>query len=608
MKKIFLYIILLFPIFIYAQDITYLKNKLKSTPQREKALIYCQMSEKVMHKDYKRAIVYSQTALVLATQYKDTNCIIQAYDILGDLNSLTGKLDKAIDYYNKELTILEKMNDQEGIAATYYNIARVYQLKNKTRKSLKIFNQSYEIANKNNYKNLILKNTEALFGIQYAKKNYKDALIYFKQYIKIKDSTFSFKQKVKYQVLMRKLNYVKDTTQKVLNQKDQKILQKDSTINIVSSQRDTLKKVSKKQEKKIEQLNYEKAYQKAIIEKQEMQRNMMMIIIGLIILILIGVFIMYRSKQKDNKKLKEQNQIILQQKEEITAQRDNLEYLNNELNQQKEEITAQRDEIQQHHDVIQQKNENIESSIRYAQRIQQAALPELNLFSELFKDSFIFFKPRDIVSGDFFWLRKVGERIIVTVADCTGHGVPGAFVSMLGISLLNEITQKYPNSKANEILEMLRENIKNSLKQHEKHSESKDGMDMALCIINPEEKTIDYAGANNPLIRFTNGEMEIYKGTKNPVAIFIKETAFKNEIINYSSGDMIYLFSDGYVDQFGGEKSGKYKISRFKTLLKEINDRNGEQQFNIVKSTIENWMNQANEAQLDDITVMGIRL
>ncbi len=256
---------------------------------------------------------------------------------------------------------------------------------------------------------------------------------------------------------------------------------------------------------------------------------------------------------------------------------------------------------------LKSKNKAIIESIEYARRIQSAILPSSDYIDQLLPENFIYYQPRDIVSGDFYWLYQQDDRIYVTVADCTGHGVPGAFMSILGITILEEILNLNSDLNPNEILDHLRKRLVISLKQTGEINETQDGMDMILCIIEPGRNQIKFAGAYNSLYKISNGELQEYKGDKIPVGItFGKENNFSCQEIEYSKGDMLYLYTDGYFDQFGGPSGKKYSSRRFKELLMHIHNVDLGEQKEILQTNIENWM--AEMDQIDDITVMGIRL
>ena len=266
---------------------------------------------------------------------------------------------------------------------------------------------------------------------------------------------------------------------------------------------------------------------------------------------------------------------------------------------------------------IEKQKKEITDSIIYAKRIQSAALPPEELIQQLLPEHFVLFKPRDIVSGDFYWMKQINKYTVITAADCTGHGVPGAFMSMLGMALLNEIVRDKSVTHANQVLNKLRAEIKLALRQTGKEGEAKDGMDIALCVIDKENMILQYAGAYNPLYLFRkiSDKLELIetKADKMPIGIHMKEKPFTNHEIDIKENDIIYIFSDGFIDQFGGcddEKTKiggvKFKSKRFKKLLEDINDKKMSDQKEILNTTIEKW--KGNNDQIDDILVIGIKI
>ncbi len=308
--------------------------------------------------------------------------------------------------------------------------------------------------------------------------------------------------------------------------------------------------------------------------------------------------------QLATKEIRKQKEEVEDQKEEIESQRDEIEV-------QRDEVEAQRDQLELQRDVVvSQKNEIIES-INYAQRIQSAMLPPETYITELLNENFILYKPRDIVSGDFYWVKQVNQYIVLVAADCTGHGVPGALMSMLGISYLNEIVQRREITQANQILNELRKQIKYSLRQHGQRDESKDGIDMALCVLDSRNMTMQYSGANNPLylIRDLQGKPELkeIKADRMPLGYYQgKDISFNNHDIQLEIGDTYYMFSDGFIDQKGGKDNKKFMSKNFKDLLLEINDQPMHDQKAILEKTLKDWM--GSNSQVDDILVVGVRV
>lgn len=288
-----------------------------------------------------------------------------------------------------------------------------------------------------------------------------------------------------------------------------------------------------------------------------------------------------------------QNQLLAESKRQIEKINSDLEATNAEVLKQKE--------------IIEQKNQSITDSIQYASRIQAAVLPPSGFITEWGYENFILYKPKDIVSGDFFWGVKKNNRIIIAAGDCTGHGVPGAFMSMLGHAFLDEIINTREYHDAATILNYLRDEVINTLRQKGTAGETRDGMDISLIIIDPLNMQVDYAGANNPFILIRGGEMKKYQADRMPIGIhFISFTPFTNHKIDIIQGDIFYMFSDGYADQFGGPNGRKFMYKRFHDLLLKNHLQPLIKQKEILDTTFENWKN--GHEQVDDVMVIGIRI
>ena len=314
-----------------------------------------------------------------------------------------------------------------------------------------------------------------------------------------------------------------------------------------------------------------------------------------------------RDKIMLEQKVRMRTQTIEEQKQELEVQRDALAIKNGEIMQQKEEIETQRDEIEAQRDHIAMQSDNITKSIEYAKRIQTAAMPSHSAIKAILPEHFIMFKPRDIVSGDFFWATSYHGKVIVAAADCTGHGVPGAFMSMLGLSFLNEVVMKVDDLHPNIILNQLRAFIKNTLSQNEEESGSKDGMDIAICIIDYENRQLEFAGAYNPLYYVKDGELLEVKGDKMPVGIHLAEKdSFTNHVMPLDGITAFYLFSDGFLDQFGGENNTKFKAKNFKELLFNIQSKPMAEQNAILEEVFEGWKGDCE--QVDDVLVLGVKV
>ena len=283
--------------------------------------------------------------------------------------------------------------------------------------------------------------------------------------------------------------------------------------------------------------------------------------------------------------------------------------LEDKVAQRTAEVVAQKAEIELQSQKIEVFYKQVTDSIRYAKRIQDAILPPDSFVKKLLPDSFVLFKPKDIVSGDFYWFEQLNGKALFAAVDCTGHGVPGAFMSIVGYNLLKQIISKHQNYQPAFILDELSRGVSETLHQRDfEESTSKDGMDITLCSFDAAAKELEFAAAFNPLFLVRDSEIFEVKGNKFPIGIFLeKETKkFTNHKIKVKKGDVIYIFSDGYADQFGGAKGKKFMQSQFRNLLFDIHKKPMPEQRRILDQTIEHW--RGNEDQVDDILVMGMRV
>jgi len=257
---------------------------------------------------------------------------------------------------------------------------------------------------------------------------------------------------------------------------------------------------------------------------------------------------------------------------------------------------------------IQDKNRKIEDSINYAQRIQSSILPDIRTVREVLPKSFIYYKPRDVVSGDFPWFFRRGDDIFIAAVDCTGHGVPGALLSFVGYFLLNHIVDHDRNLSAAEICDLLHFGVRKTLKQENEEAEARDGMDIAFCKINPSGREIQYAGAHRPLYLLRRGELLEYKGDRKAIGGIPhrkkEEECFTNYSIRYQPGDKFFFFSDGLPDQLGGFEGKKYSPKRIRDLILENKDLPIEKYSNLFTEDFENWKGEGK--QIDDVLLIGV--
>ncbi len=253
---------------------------------------------------------------------------------------------------------------------------------------------------------------------------------------------------------------------------------------------------------------------------------------------------------------------------------------------------------------LEHKNKEVTDSINYAQRIQKAILPSHRLIESYLPKSFVVYLPKDIVSGDFYWVEKKGNKIFFAVSDCTGHGVPGAMMSVIGQNALNRVINEFGITKPSEILDKLSALVEEAFSKS--GSDVRDGMDIALCSLDTTTNKLEYAGANNPVYVYSGNDLKEIKGTKQPIGRFESKVPFTNHEVSLKSGDAIYLFSDGIADQFGGPDGKKYKYKRVKELLLQNNTKSHSEQKNNIITEFIKWKGQ-NE-QIDDVCLMGIKI
>ncbi|MGD0341339.1 MAG: YfiR/HmsC family protein, partial [Bacteroidales bacterium] len=403
--------------------------------------------------------------------------------------------------------------------------------------------------------------------------------------ITVKENNLLEKQKVlNIQIVQINKQKSEITTQKqtiivqqeaVKVQQDTLSKQKEKITSQISMINDQLKKIGE-QEGKIK-------LQLATLEKQKL--ILYFVILALLLVSFLGYYIYrgYKIKKEANIRLEEKNRIISLQKDEIAQQRDLAE--------------AQRDQI-----AYQKKH--ITDSIMYAKRIQTALIPSLELFSDKL-EHFVLYKPLAIVSGDFYWVSSLGNKQVIICADCTGHGVPGAFMSMLGVTLLNEIVNVKHIMMPDQIIENLRQGVIKSLNQVADEESVKDGMDIAVCVVDFDENILWYAGANNPLYLVRNKELTNYRADKMPAAIHYKMQPFTPHKIELQKGDAFYIFSDGYSDQFGGPNQKKFMSNQLRETLVAMSGQPMLKQGERLNEIFEEW--RGDSPQVDDVTLIGVR-
>lgn len=539
-------------------------------------------------KEYDKALKYYNDGIALYKKMEDLHGETVSLNNTGAVYDAMGKAEKSLEIYRNVLKNYKLLGDQRGISHTKANIGASFSELGDYDSAFYYLNEALEMQK-------VFQDKEALLliynklGHTYKKGGqYKQAINYTENSLDLALELESLSRtKEAYENLSESWELAGNYQEALKYHKLYKTIH-DSIYNEENRKKLVQKELEFEFEKKEKIMELEQKRKDDLHTAEQRRRLILLISTGgaLILAIIIGVLILKTSRQRKrtNIKLSEKNEEIKQQRDEIMTQN--------------EEIVRQRDELQLTYNLIR-------SGITYAARIQSAALPSPEIPDKLF-DNFIFYKPREEVSGDFYWFKQIDNKLIVTAADCTGHGIPGAFVSMLGISLLNETVIPANISDPAVLLSELRKKMKLSLNQADVKTRQKDGIDMAVAIIDTQKHCLQFAGANNPIYILRNKELIEYKGTKSPIGIYRRERKFESQIIELKKNDMVYLFSDGYADQFGGKHNQKLTLRRFKALITEISVHPPAEQKRMLSEHFSEW--KGLQKQIDDVLVLGIRI
>ncbi|MDQ3048122.1 MAG: tetratricopeptide repeat protein, partial [Bacteroidota bacterium] len=530
--------------------------------QFKKGLANCKVSVGVIYyyqKDYDKAIAYYSQAIILFKSIDFKKGMAGCLNNVGEIYRLQKKYAMALQCFKESLETFEVIKNKKGIATSFGNLGNVYYDLKNFNKALEFYLKSIEIKKEIGNKQglaLTLNNVGSIFII---KKNFQKAEEYSSRSLELAmsiNSNEDIKQAYKNlaEIHFKQENYKKayEFGEMYNNMKDSLFLaQSNEEIHEMQAQYE-----SETKELEIAVLEKEKVLTGSLLKQEKMTKYFLA---GFTLLILVfGLFLWrdYRTKKKVNVLLGTQNQEIELQKS-----------------------------------LLEEKNKDITDSIRYAKRIQEATLPPDELVNALLPDSFILYKPKDIVSGDFYWIEQWGKQTLVAAVDCTGHGVPGAFMSMLASNLLNEAVIEHGLTQPAAILNSVRKGLAKTLRKKLEDSLLRDGMDAALISINFSENTLEFSGAYNPFWMIREGVFTEIKGDKTPIGMGLSDTEkpFINHQVQLQKGDLIYLLTDGYADQFGGSKGKKFKYSSLKETLLQNHHLPLHVQKELLDSTIEKW-------------------
>jgi len=508
-------------------------------------------------KEYSLAFKNLKKALSLREKLGGSGQLAIIYNELGHLSILQSNYEGALPYFGLALRHKMLIGDQQGVAVVYANFASVYlsqsrlangSLDQEKLESAESFaERSVSLAKELDDKSLLHKNYELQYEICRLRDDFEKALQFHELYMAYHDSLFN-EQRVK---------IIENASQKYETERKEK-------ENLILQHQNNIQSLTIKRQKTISSFSFAFA--------------------ALILLVFIVLYISYRNKQKKNRIISEQNNQLTEQNRKITDQ-------NSQITEQKKEI--------------EDKNKDLTDSINYAQKIQEAMMSDGQKLTELFDDAFILLQPKDIVSGDFYWLGYEGKRVIIGAIDCTGHGVPGAFMSMLGDSYLNHVVHVEKITDPAIILENLNKQIKKALNQEETNNQ--DGMDMSLCSVDLEKRVVEWAGAKNPLVFIKNGEIVKIKADSRPIGGHAYgEIPFTKHTVEIDSDTSFYMFSDGYQDQFGGPKNKKFMVKKMQKYFLEIHKKPMHEQKELLLAEFSKW--KGDNEQIDDVLIVGFKM
>ncbi|MEW5846254.1 MAG: tetratricopeptide repeat protein [Bacteroidota bacterium] len=517
------------------------------------------------------ALLYFENALALKQVMHDRGGVANINRFLGEAYMKIKMYDKAQLYLTKAIDDYTSLQEPRGVIESKYDYALLLFEMGNALKAFALIDEVLVQAKKHGMMDMVAQSYKALYQFNLARNNCQAALQNYERYNVVKDS-IAGTEKMK-QILAAQLQVEYE--------------------NIVRQHLDRFN----------EQLS--------LVDSQKRSRTRMLIIVAIAFVLLLGLFIgllytMYKRKQALF---------------EVENQRVSVDIKQRELQEQRDELEQQRNLVIYQRDRIINMLTDLGESIEYARKIQQAVFPTDTLLSQYFRDFFVFYLPKETVGGDFYWVGNCSGKVGFAVADCTGHGVPGGFMSMLGISMLNDLVANTPTSSPGLLLGKLRDNIISALRQGGHEDDSHDGMDVAFCTFDRESHILTFAGANMPIIISTtsyvpsNNERIVqideglieFRPDRMPIAYYERMERFNELSIKLEPNDTVYLFTDGFTDQFGGGKpSKKYGYQAFRNLVLNMKHLPLYEQKRVLYQTLEKWRG-VEEVQTDDILIMAVK-
>jgi serine phosphatase RsbU (regulator of sigma subunit) len=545
---------------------------------------------------YAQATEYYELALKLKQARQDRRGIADSYNRLGHVFVLQNDIPKAIEFYRKSLQIRENLKDWNGKATVLTNLGGAYFRTTNYAEAVNYHNQALRLADSIKNRQIIAINLNRLGESYFQQKNYPESAKCYRQLLAAGQRNANTMDVQRAYLGLSQVYAIQNEYKRAYEYYQFYASAKESAL------REQQSKLGEEIQGVEHSLESEK-HERELIQAQSSRITLLAYALaGAVIVIFAIAAIIFRN----NRLTQRNNRLLEIQKQELDTKRIELEEQKTQIETQNESINRKNETLEATFKEIERKNKDITASINYAKRIQESMLATENKILEALPEHFILFRPRDIVSGDFYWFAQRNNRIILAALDCTGHGVPGAIMSMLGDSYLNQIIKLQGITEPQTILNELHENIGIALNQEE--TKNQDGMDVALCVIDQENKILEYAGASRPLLVMQNGEMTVVESSKLPVGGFQKdrERIFDKHIFNLDVPTTLYIFSDGFQDQFGGPKGRKFSKNRLEELLFEIHQRPMPEQKRILNKTLVDWM--GDNRQMDDIMIIGVRV
>jgi serine phosphatase RsbU (regulator of sigma subunit) len=519
-----------------------------------------------------KTLSYFHKALAIKKELGDQASIALALDNFGSMYMEQDDFKKSEEYYLQSLKIKQELGDKQGLSITYRSIGTLYNNQSNTARAIEYGKKSMQLAEELNYQWEIRNSADLLRSAYEKQGNLREAYAMYKLYIQTRDTIVNqeseratIKQGIQY-------DYEKARLQDSLGFANQKFA-------------DSLEFAAKEKVKDLELSQHKAESEKKdlVIEQEKTLRYALFG--GLFLVLLFAAFLYNRFRL---------------------------------IQKQKTVIETQKQEVEHQKELVDERNKEVLDSITYAKRLQDAILPPTALMQTHLPESFILFKPKDLVSGDFYWIHYLpapngwdvhGDTLLFAAADCTGHGVPGALVSVVCSNALNRTVKEFGIVQPDKMLNMVRDLVIETFEDSE--DDVKDGMDISLCSLNTTTLELKWAGANNPLwvvSRNAEGEhaIKIYKANKQAIGKTDDPKPFELHTIQLQKGDTIFIFSDGFADQFGGIKGKKFKYKPFRELLVKHITQNMEEQHQLLDQEFENW--RGNFEQVDDVCVIGVRV